>query len=257
MPARVIPLGVTLAAGLLSALGYSLLIPWDLRNNVPVSPGSDTLTSAVTWWGVVLLVVLLAACAAAAGRLGRPAWAAHAVGWPPVILLLVSSLSHQPEADGFAAFWLLDWLFTSALVLEGSTVVSHFARSDLPDGADRHRSLTRRTIAVGVFPAAGISAFLAIAFVATGSVTETVVALAFTGAVGWATALAARSGPGHRTGLAVGALGIVVVAVIDRLTEPLWDWRPYALLAWALLLAAYVVGFFLSRETARRRASTA
>lgn len=41
-------------AAALAAFAQSLPLPWDPRSNVPVSPGSDTLTTGCTWWGTDL-----------------------------------------------------------------------------------------------------------------------------------------------------------------------------------------------------------
>ncbi|AXG78915.1 hypothetical protein [Streptomyces paludis] len=235
------------AAAALAAGAYLLLMPWDPRANVPVEPGSDTLTTGHTWWGVGLFILILVGLAATVGRFtDRPGVAMAAVGGVPSALLLASYLTHEPEADGFDGLWPTSWLFAAVLMVAGSCLVAALARPGrdsalLPGDAN---NLLLPAVYAGV---AAFTAFFLKAIAAdSGPVARTVsgiLSLALGYGLGWALRATGR-GLGTTVALVAGA--VVLIAAIDNSAAPLWGRHMPDLAAWTVTVAAYVLGTALA-----------
>ncbi|MEW2316223.1 hypothetical protein [Streptomyces bauhiniae] len=221
----------------LAAAAQLLLLPWDPRGNVPVRPGSDTLTTGYTWWGTALFAVVLAALAWAVGRWGRTGAAVVAVGGVPAVLLLASFLAHEPDPDGFAGLWPTSWLSGAVLILAGVAVVAGWAHADLP------RTVRSLLVPVLMAGAAALSGFL---FESVGSgegwiarVVSAVLALAAGHGLGWA--LRANGWHASRSvALTTGA--VALIAAVNSASVPLWGWSAPDAAAWLVTIAAYAAG---------------
>ncbi|MET7676947.1 hypothetical protein [Streptomyces seoulensis] len=236
-PSRPVLTVLAPGAAVLAAVAQLLLLPWDPRSNVPVSPGSDTLTTGYTWWGTALFAVVLAALAWTVGRWGRTGAAVVAVGGVPAVLLLVSFLTHEPDPDGFAGLWPTSWLCGAVLVLAGAAVVAGWAHANLPRAA---RSLLVPLLVAG---AAALSGFL-FESVASGEgwiarVISAVLALAAGHGLGWALR-ACGCGVGQSVALTTGA--VVLIAAVDSASVPLWGWSAPDAPAWLVTITAYALG---------------
>ncbi|MGW3341402.1 hypothetical protein ACWDCL_28470 [Streptomyces sp. NPDC001009] len=223
-------------AAVLAAAAQFLLLPWDPRATVPVSPGADTLTTGYTWWGTTLFAVVLAALAWALGRWGRIGTAVLLVGGLPALLLLASFLTHEPDPDGFAGLWPTSWLSGAVLVLTGAALVAGLAHADLPRAA---RSLLVPVLVAG---AAALSGFL-FESVASGEggtarIISAVLALGAGHGLGWA--LRALGWDTARS-VAVTTGAVVLIAAVDSASVPLWGWPAPDLVAWLVTCAAFAV----------------
>ncbi|MGV9786699.1 hypothetical protein [Streptomyces sp. NPDC003435] len=224
-------------AAVLAAAAQFLLLPWDPRSNVPMSPGSDTLITGYTWWGTTLFAFVLAALAWAVGHWGRTGAAVLAVGGVPTVLLLASFLTHEPDPDGFAGLWPTSWLSGAVLILAGTALVAGVAHADLS------RTVRSFLVPVLVAGAAALSGFL---FEAIGSgegwvarVVSAVLALAAGHGLGWAL----RANGWNTRGSVVLTTGaIVLIAAVDSASVPLWGWPAPDTVAWLVIIAAYAVG---------------
>ncbi|MFG3043998.1 hypothetical protein ACGFZR_03585 [Streptomyces sp. NPDC048241] len=224
-------------AAVLAAAAQLLLLPWDPRSNVPVSPGSDNLTTGYTWWGTALFAVVLAALAWAVGRWGRTGAAVLVVGGVPAVLLLASFLAHEPDPDGFAGLWPTSWLCGAVVILAGAALVAGMAHEDLP------RTVRSLLVPVLVAGAAALSGFL-FESVASGEgwiarVVSAVLALAAGYGLGWALR-ACGWDVGRSVALTTGA--VVLIAAVDSASVPLWGWSAPDTVAWLVTITAYVVG---------------
>ncbi|MFF5449419.1 hypothetical protein [Streptomyces sp. NPDC012888] len=245
---------VAVPAALLAAGAFLLLLPWDPRSNVPVEPGSDTLTSGHTWWGLTLFVLALTVLALATGRYtARPGTTMAAVGGTPAALLLVSHLTHEPDPDGFAGLWPAGWLVAAALMLLGTGLVAALARPDrTPDVLTA--DLRDRLLPVAAAAAAGFTGFLTAAVASdAGPFAHTFAALlslALGHGLGWALRAGGR---GPAASAVLTAAGVAVTAALDHAGKVLWSWPAPDPLAWATTLAAYPLGALLAHATGRGR----
>ncbi|WP_330461574.1 hypothetical protein OIB37_34720 [Streptomyces sp. NBC_00820] len=236
-PSRV-PAAVLVPAATVAAVGAQLLLlPWDPRSNVPVSPGSDTLTSGYTWWGTALFAVVLAAVAWAVGRWGRPEAAVVAIGGVPAVLLLGSFLAHEPDPDGFAGLWPTSWLVGAVLMVVGAGLVAGLAHGE---AARVFRSLL---VPVLVAAGAALSGFVLGSLAShagwAARAVSAVLALAAGHGLGWAVRAAGR---GTAASVALTAGGVLLIAAVNSASVPLWGWAAPDTAAWAVTVLAYAAG---------------
>nr|AAC32487.1 SclU [Streptomyces clavuligerus] len=231
-------IALSLAAAVCSAVAGLVLLPWDPRATVPVAPGSDTLTTGYTWWGVALFAVVLAVAAWVTGRFGGGAGAAMAAaGGVPSALLLVSFLAHEPESDGFAGLWSLNWLFAACLMVVGAGVVAMVAQDGRP-GLDRMPDASLKLLVpAAVAGAVSFTAFL-VQLVSSGSGPvvrgcAALAALALGYGAGWILRAVGRR-PATATLLTVGA--VLLMAAVETVSALLWEWRAPEALAWGITL---------------------
>ncbi|MEU6815616.1 hypothetical protein [Streptomyces sp. NPDC046860] len=233
-----VPLAVLVpGAAVLVAAAQLALLPGDPRAVVPVRPGSDTLTTGYTWWGTALFAAVLAVSAWAVGRRGRTGTAVLVVGGVPAALLLASFLLHEPVTDGFAGLWPTDWLVGAVLISAGVALVAGFAGGELPLAV---RSLLVPLLVAG---AAALSGFL-FESVASGEggvarTVSAVLALAVGHGLGWALRANGWSS-GRSVALTSGA--VVLIALVDSASVPLWGWAAPDVVAWVVTVAAFAVG---------------
>lgn len=243
------------AAAALAAGAFLLLMPWDPRANVPVEPGSTTMTTGHTTWGVGLFVLSLMGLAAAVGRLtDRPGVAMAAVGGVPSSLFLASYLTHKPEADGFAWLWPTDWLVGAVLMVAGSCLLAALARPGR-DSALHPGDVNNLLLPTAYAGGAACTAFCVQAIAANqGAVARTVsgiLALAFGYGLGRALRATGR-GLGATVALMAGA--VVLIAAVDTSAAPLWGWYMPDQVSWPVTVAAYALGAGLAFAVLPRRA---
>ncbi|MFF0384902.1 hypothetical protein [Streptomyces sp. NPDC004286] len=234
---RFLPTVLLPGAAVLAAAAQLLLLPWDPRSNVPVSPGSDTLTTGYTWWGTALFALVLAALAWAVGRWGRTGAAVLVVGGVSAVLLLVSFLTHEPDPDGFAGLWPTSWLSGAMLILAGVALVAGAAHGDLP------RTVRSFLVPILVAGAAALSGFVLEA-VASGEawparVVSAVLALAAAHGLGWALR---ANGWDIRRSVALTCGAVALIAAVDSASVPLWGWPAPDAAAWLVTITAYAAG---------------
>ena len=120
------------AAAVLAATAYLVLLPWDLRGT-PLDPGTDQAVAELAAGRVVALAAILVVLAGYLGWREQPLWASAAfVGAPPAALMLASFATHH------AARWPLTWL-TFALVLGLDAVIVALVVRNARNLADRLR----------------------------------------------------------------------------------------------------------------------
>lgn len=244
------PTAATLAAG-----AFLLLMPWDPRANVPVEPGSTTLTTGHTTWSVGLFILILMGLSAALGRFtDRPGVAMAAVGGVPSALFLASYLTHEPVVDGFAGWWPTDWLVGAVLMVAGSCLFAALARPgrnfDLHP-SDANNLLLPTAYAGG---AADTAFFVQAIAENSGAVARTVsgiLALAFGYGLGRVLRATGR-GLGATVALVAGA--VILIAAVDTSAVPLWGWYMPDQVSWPVTVAAYALGAALAFAVLPRRA---
>ncbi|RZU34988.1 hypothetical protein EV284_4593 [Streptomyces sp. BK022] len=224
-------------AAALAAFAQLLLLPWDPRSNVPVSPGSDTLTTGYTWWGTALFAVVLAALAWAVGRWYRTGAAVLVVGGVPAVLLLASFLAHEPDPDGFAGLWPTSWLSGAVLMLAGTALVAGWAGVDLP------RTAQALLVPLLVAGAAALSGFLWESVASDEGWIARVVSAVLASAAGYGLGRVLRvCGWDARWSVALTTGAVLLIAVVDSASGPLWGWAPPDVTAWLVTVTAYVAG---------------